>query len=429
MTALRHRAADRQSASDTPLTAHTVAGDVGHDIDLLGVAGDDGLLFSREGAGLAARGEALRLELPHGLAEPGAAAFVQHALDSISCDDEVGLAGCGPIAVCALPFDPTAPAILTVPSTTVGRTADGRTWITSIGPADRRETRARLEALPTVAPGARPPDGFTLISPMSHEDWCGLVEDTVAEIRAGRFEKVVLARQIEVLANRPILVADILDRLRSLYPACTVFSIDGFVGASPELLVRRTGNRVSSHPLAGTVPRSGDPEADARLTAGLMASVKDRHEHRVVIDVVANQLRPLCQSLDVPDAPSIVPLRNVSHLGTLIEGTLRDPAPTALELCARLHPTPAVAGMPRDAAIDYIKAVEGFDRGRYAGAVGWVDARGNGEFVVGIRCAELDGARARFYAGNGVVGDSSPEAELAETQLKLQALLAAVVRP
>jgi menaquinone-specific isochorismate synthase len=410
------------------LAAHTVALDA-PDIDLLGVAGDDGLLFSREGAGLAARGEAFRISLPHGLAAPDAAEIVQAALSSIDVIDEVGAPGCGPVALTALPFVPTAAGELIVPSTVVGRTNDGRAWVTSIGPRGGAGARPRLEVLPSVASGSRPPDGFTLVSPMSHEDWCALVEHTVSEIRSGRFEKVVLARQIEVLANRPILVADILDRLRALYPACTVFSIEGFVGASPELLVRRTGATVSTHPLAGTVPRSGDPEADDRLAAGLLASVKDRHEHRVVIDTVAGELRPLCDSLTVPDAPSIVPLRNVSHLGTRIEGTLRQPAPSALELCARLHPTPAVAGLPRDAAIEYIGAVEGFDRGRYAGAVGWVDADGDGEFVVGIRCAELDGARARFYAGNGVVADSSPEAELAETQLKLQALLAAVVRP
>jgi menaquinone-specific isochorismate synthase len=276
---------------------------------------------------------------------------------------------------------------------------------------------------------ARPPDGFTLTSSMHHAAFCRLVEATVADIAAGRFEKVVLARQVEVEANGPIIVSDVLARLRALFPACMVFSVEGFVGASPELLVRRMGRLVRSHPLAGTVPRSGDPDADGRLAAGLLGSEKERHEHAVVVEAVAHTLRPHCTHLDVPDVPSIVPLRNVSHLGTLIEGELLQPTPSALELAARLHPTPAVAGTPRQAALERIVAVEGFDRGRYAGPVGWVDANGDGEWAVGIRSATLDGNRARLVAGVGVVADSDPEAELAETQLKLQALLAAVVRP
>jgi menaquinone-specific isochorismate synthase len=264
---------------------------------------------------------------------------------------------------------------------------------------------------------------------MGHAEFCNVVAETVAAIATGRFEKVVLARQVEVAASGPILVADVLGRLRALFPACMVFNVDGFLGASPELLVRRMGLDVRSHPLAGTVPRSGDPDADAKLAADLLGSAKDRHEHRVVVDAVASVLAPLCTRLDVPDAPAIVPLRNVSHLGTLIDGALRDPAPSALELAARLHPTPAVAGTPREAAVAHIAAVEGFDRGRYAGPVGWVDTDGDGEWAVGIRSATLDGHIARLVAGVGVVADSEPEAELAETQLKLQALLAAVVRP
>jgi menaquinone-specific isochorismate synthase len=264
---------------------------------------------------------------------------------------------------------------------------------------------------------------------MGHAEFCAVVADTVAAIAAGRFEKVVLARQVEVAASGPILIADVLGRLRALFPACMVFNVDGFVGASPELLVRRMGLDVRSHPLAGTVPRSGDPDADAKLAAGLLGSAKDRHEHRVVVDAVASVLEPLCTRLDVPEEPAIVPLRNVSHLGTLIDGDLRDPAPSALELAACLHPTPAVAGTPRTAAVAHIAAVEGFDRGRYAGPVGWVDASGDGEWAVGIRSATLDGHIARLVAGVGVVADSEPDAELAETQLKLQALLAAVVRP
>jgi menaquinone-specific isochorismate synthase len=232
-----------------------------------------------------------------------------------------------------------------------------------------------------------------------------------------------------VQANRLIRPADVMSRLRALYPSCMLFSSDGFVGASPELLVSRIGRTVRSHPLAGTVARSGDPLVDAEMTARLLASPKDREEHAMVVHEIAATLRPLCDDMVVPETPSIVPLRNVSHLGTMIEGHLGEDGPSALALAALLHPTPAVAGTPRHEALAYIAEFEGMDRGRFAGPVGWMDSNGDGDWAVGIRSAELAGTEARLFAGVGVMEDSSPEAELAETQLKLQALLAAVVRP
>jgi menaquinone-specific isochorismate synthase len=165
------------------------------------------------------------------------------------------------------------------------------------------------------------------------------------------------------------------------------------------------------------------------LAAELVASVKDQREHRFVIDEIDRVLRPRCRDLDVPTEPTIMQLRNVLHLGTEIAGTLTAPAPTALELAAALHPTPAIAGTPTDAALAWLDEHEGLARGRYAGPVGWVDGAGDGTFAIGIRSAEIDGHRARLFAGVGVVEGSEPERELVETQLKLQALLAAVVRP
>jgi menaquinone-specific isochorismate synthase len=194
--------------------------------------------------------------------------------------------------------------------------------------------------------------------------------------------------------------------------------------------VRRTVRQLASHPLAGTVPHSGDAEVDLRLTRALLSSAKEREEHHLVVEAVAGALAPLCERLDVPANPSIVSLRNVSHLGTLVRGQLRPAeASSALDLVARLHPTPAVAGTPTHDAVAYLQQVEGFDRGRYAGPVGWMDRNGDGAWAVGIRCAEVHDHRAQLFAGVGVVADSDPETELAETQLKLQALLAAVVRP
>jgi menaquinone-specific isochorismate synthase len=277
------------------------------------------------------------------------------------------------------------------------------------------------------------PDRFVLESSMPHEDWKDVVARAVEVMNTGALKKVVLARRIDITANRPFVISEVLGRLAALYPSCMVYSIEGFIGASPELLLRRTGDLLESHPLAGTAARSGDAHSDELLVAGLMASPKTRHEHQVVVDAVRATLAAVCDELVVPDQPSVLGLRNVSHLATHITGRLngagRSGRPSALDLVARLHPTPAVGGTPTDAAVRYLQEVEKFDRGRYAGPVGWIDARGDGAWAIGIRCAEVEGARARIYAGNGMVVGSDPDDELAETQLKLQALLAALVRP
>jgi menaquinone-specific isochorismate synthase len=245
-----------------------------------------------------------------------------------------------------------------------------------------------------------------------------------------------------------------------------VFRIDGFVGASPELLIERRGTHVASQPLAGTVGRSGDLATDEALIAGLIASPKDRMEHAYGIEDLRRTLSPVCDSLEVPDKPAVLELRNVSHLATRISGVLsavtaaaaargntagnsgnsslalpQSPlceddsahpgfdALSALELVARVHPTPAVGGTPTEAAVAYIGEAEGFDRGRYAGPVDWMDAFGDGSWAIRLRAAEVDGEHASLSAGVGVVAGSRPRAELEETQLKLQTLLAALVRP
>jgi len=249
------------------------------------------------------------------------------------------------------------------------------------------------------------------------------------EVRAGRLTKVVIARDVVVQGDEPLDVHAILLRLRASFGSSYRYSVDGFVGASPELLVAREGDVVRSHPLAGTAPRTGDPATDAQQAAALVASTKDQVEHRVVIDVVHATLLPWCSYLDWEAEPSIVTVANVQHLGTAIEGRLSAPAPDVLELVQALSPTPALGGHPRDEALALIDRVEGFERGRYGGAVGWVDADGNGTWAVAIRCAEITGSRARLFAGGGIVADSDPASELAETQAKLQAMLSAIVRP
>lgn len=397
----------------TPLRAVTNA--FQGEPDLLAFAGEDGMVFEREGVGWAARGVAATIELPNGLAAADAAGRVQAALDAIEHEG----VGPGPLAAGALPFDSHRPTTMVVPRAVLRRSEDGTCTITTVGDD--------AVPAPVPAPGAAP-DGFTLTSCRPHEQWRQLIEDAVAEIASGRLTKVVLAREVMVEANRPIVIGEVLGRLRALYPSCTVFALGGFVGASPELLVARRGRTVRAHPLAGTLARSGDPVVDDRTAAGLLASDKDRREHRAVIDDIVGALTPVCDELDAGD-PEIVYLRNVIHLGTRVAGTLTAPPPSALALAGRLHPTPAVGGTPTDAAVKWLAEAEGFDRGHYAGPVGWVDGNGDGEFVVGIRAAEIDGSTARLMAGVGVVAGSDPAAELAETQLKLQALLAAVVRP
>ena len=405
------------------LVARTVPLAAPDAIDLVALAGDEGLLFSREGKGFAARGQALRIDVP-GCAD--AADVVESALAAVEVDDEVGLPGTGVVALGALPFDPAEPGSLVVPRVLVGVAPDGRAWLTTVG--EGSAPSLGLDALAPPAPRMSP-DGFNLGGGQSHQDWCEMIARATDAIRSGALEKVVLAREVHVEANGPIVPTAVLARLRALYPSCMLFNMGGFMGASPELLVSRVGREVRSHPLAGTIAHSGDPEVDARLTAGLMASAKERHEHRLLVEAVAEALAPLCSSLDVPEAPSIVSLRNVSHLGTRLSGLLHAPAPSALALVGRLHPTPAVGGVPTKEALAYIKDAEPFDRGLDAGPVGWMDGRGDGEWAVGIRSATVRGSHARLVAGDGIVADSVPEAELAETQLKLQALLAAVVRP
>ncbi len=184
-----------------------------------------------------------------------------------------------------------------------------------------------------------------------------------------------------------------------------------------------------AHPLAGTAPRSSDPEADARLAAGLLASDKNRWEHRITIDWLLDTLLAYCSYVDAEPEPSIVTLANVHHLGTRVEGRLSSPAASVLELVSALHPTPAVGGDPQGRALELIAELEGLERGRYAGPAGWVDGAGNGAFAVALRSAEVSGREARFCAGVGVVADSDPAAELAETRSKFQAMLSALVRP
>jgi menaquinone-specific isochorismate synthase len=411
-----------------PLVARTRRLD--GDVDLLAVAGRDGLLCAQGGVGLAGRGEALRLPLPVGAGRLGpTAALVAAALAAVEVDDEVGVPGTGPVAFAALPFSDDAAGSVVVPSLVVGRAESGARWVTTVAPAGD-EPPARPALVPDDPGDARPgPTSYTVRPGRTPESWCAAVAEAVARLQAGELAKVVLAREVVVEADAPIDPLAVLERLRATFPGAMLYSVDGFVGATPELLVSRFGDVVRSHPHAGTTPRSGDPVADAQRAAALLASAKDRAEHQVAIDMVLDTLLEFCSFVDSEPEPSIVSLANVQHLASMVEGRLSSPPADVLTLVAALQPTPAVCGWPTETARALIGELEGFDRGRYAGAVGWVDGRGDGRFGVAIRGAEIDGARARLFAGNGIVADSDPATELAETRAKLQAMLGAIVRP
>lgn len=412
------------------------------DIDPVAVAAADGVLWESPGFALAGRGSALRLDVDR--TDPARCAEeVAETLGMIRCRDDVGVPGSGVVALGAWPFDPHLRGQLVVPTITIGRADDGTRWATTVLAASSDTAHDELVAslLDDLAQRAeRTLAGFSMAEPLVPAsfdltatplptEWCASVAAACGELVSSGADKVVLAREVTVTADADIPIESVVRRLRRTFPDALRFSIDGFVGASPELLVARSGDIVRCHPMAGTAPRSGDPAADNRLGAALLASEKNRTEHQHTIDLVHDTLIGYCSYLDAEAEPSLVPLSNVQHLGTRVEGRLSSPPASVIELMAVLHPTPAVCGRPRTVAMDLIGRHETIDRGRYAGPVGWVDAAGNGAWAVGIRSAEIAGATAAVRAGVGVVPDSDPHAELAETRAKLQAMLGAIVRP
>lgn len=399
------------------LRARTVRLDA--DVDLLDVAGHDGVVFEKGADGLAGRGEAVRIEVDS--LAPDALAAVDSRLAELVGEDDVARPGTGPVAFAALPFSPGAAAAFVVPEVVVGRAADGTRWITHVGDG----------SLPPLAPVVVEPRArrFRVEAVQDPDDWMASVRHATDEIARGSFEKVVLAREVRVSGDAPIPRRDLVARLRRSFPGCFSFAVGSMVGASPELLVSRVGETVRAHPMAGTARRGGDPAADARLAATLLASTKDRAEHQITIDMVWDALLPFCSYVDSEPEPSVVAVANVQHLASMVEGRLSQPAASVLELVGALHPTPAVSGWPLAPAMAHLAAHEELDRDRYAGAVGWVDAGGNGTWAVGIRSAIVDGKVARLFAGVGVVADSDPTAELAETDAKFQAVLSAILRP
>ena len=381
-------------------------------VDLNDVAGGDGYLFVRDGVGFAGQG------IAQSISADTAADFLR----TIDHDNQTSL-DVGPIAIGNIAFQRMAPATLVIPRKVVGKDEAGNCWITTID-----------DASPTISPAlaSQPKPSTFNVQPITPiETYKKAVLAARDAVRSGAITKAVIAREIRVTSSIPIDVHAVLLRLRATFARSYRYSINGFIGASPELLVEIKGDRIRSHPLAGTTPRTGDPKTDDELARKLIASMKDQVEHRVVIDVIHEMLLPWCSYLDWEPEPSVLQVANVQHLGTLIEGHLSAVRPSVMEIVRTLSPTPALGGHPRDAALALIAEVEELDRGPYGGAVGWVDGSGNGTWAVAIRCAELSDDRltARLIAGGGIVAASDPDAELAETQAKFQAMLSAIVRP
>ncbi|MCO7222206.1 isochorismate synthase MenF [Klenkia sp. PcliD-1-E] len=383
------------------------------------------LAWVRDGEGLVGWGEVDRFEVTGPGALERAAEWWAQRCAATDVVDPVGRPGSGAVVFGSVAFDPErGRSVFVVPAVVLGR-RDGETWVTVAGGDHPEVTEFPAQAADASIGRLVYADGA--LDPVT---WCGRVAEAVHRIAAGDLQKVVLARDVLVRADHPLDPRRLLLRLAARFPSCWTYAVEGLLGATPELLLRRTGDEVSSRVLAGTAARSSDAAADTALGAGLAGSAKDHAEHRYAVESLATALRPHCRDLDVPSRPSVLTLPNVRHLSTDVRGHLAPGAPGLLELLAAVHPTAAVGGTPREAAMELIREVEGMDRDRYAGPVGWLDSRGDGEFGLALRCAQLTGgaggAEARLFAGCGIVGDSDPMAELAETQAKLAAVQAAL---
>lgn len=399
-----------------------LADDAVRQLDLNDIARGDGFLFVRDGVGFAGRGVALRVPFDDA---PALLASIEHT-------DETGLetppVGRGPIGLGWVPFEPGKPGEVVIPRVVVAKSRDGQCWVTRISTEGIDDADEALAASTEPLPAT---DSYEIDQVTPTPVYLDAVEAARRAVRNGRLVKAVIAREITVTSTRPFDRHGVLQRLKATFGSSYRFAVDGFFGASPELLISVDGRNVTSHPLAGTAPRAGDPDRDAAIAKALIESTKNQVEHRAVIDMVHDTLLPWCSYLDWEPEPSVVTVANVQHLGTRLEGQLSSPPPNVTTLVRALTPTPALGGHPGPEALALIAEVEHVDRDRYGGAVGWVDAHGNGAFAVAIRCAQLshDGTVARLHAGGGIVADSDPLAELAETQAKFQAMLSALIRP
>lgn len=395
-----------------------------HDVRLMDLLPREGAtVWTRRGEGFIGIGEAVRFDASGPTRFEDAVAWWEDLVAAAAVRDEVnapgtGIVGFGSFAFASTPGDST----LVVPNVVVGKRS-GKTWLTTVAVDPSLPLAPRLDTLAEAAadPIEQPNDVSFADGALTGTEWVGVVADAVKRINAGELDKVVLARDLLAELDAPLDLRWPLNRLADQYPACWTYSVRGLFGATPEMLVRLEDGLVTSRVLAGTIRRSDDDAHDLALAASLARSSKDLEEHEYAVRSVAEALDAHCTSINVPESPFVLHLPNVMHLATDIAGVVSDES-SSLQLAAALHPSAAVCGTPTPVALSLIAELERMDRGRYAGPVGWLDAAGNGEWGIALRCAEVspsDPSRLRLFAGCGIVADSVPDAELAETQAKL----------
>lgn len=333
-------------------------------------------------------------------------------LEKLAISDSVHASGTGPILFTSFSFDPEEESVLVIPEIVVGM-RNGSSWITWIGD----QPQPKLAQVAQSLEDAEYNWGDGSLSPA---EWQLRVAQAIKEIENRKLEKVVLARDLKINSHRTIDPRKILRNLSAEYPSTWIFAVAGLIGATPELLLRLSRGMVTSRVLAGTISKTGDDEKDLALAASLARSSKDLEEHEYAVRSVADALDPFCTSTNVPESPFVLHLSNVMHLATDVTGALIESKKSidAFTILEKLHPSAAVCGTPTEIAAKLIKDIEGMSRGRYAGPVGWLDARGDGEVGIALRCGQISENELRIFAGCGIVAGSNPEKELSESNAK-----------
>lgn len=403
-----------QSPEQPKLTFRTTSleSESGGPVNLLEVLpSNDPVAWIRRGEGLVGWGVAARLQVRGDETFSRAQRWWNRMLADARIEDSVDMPGSGAVAFASFAFDLNELSEVVIPQYVVG-TKGGQSWITRIGTEEPSVTLQPAPNAPTNVTWAQ--------GSLSPQDWEKAVAKAVERIQAGELDKVVLARDLIAHVEGDLDVRYLINRLAAAYPTCWTFVVNNLFGATPELLVRRTGDVVMSRVLAGTVRRQGNASTDSELASALLKSDKDLNEHAYAVHSVARALAAHCTDLEVPESPQVLELSNVQHLATDVTGQLAINAPI-LALVASLHPTAAVCGTPTERAKSMITELEGMNRRRYAGPVGWFDHHGDGEFGIALRCAEINPEEKtiRSFAGCGIVAGSDPEMELAESVAKL----------
>jgi len=336
-----------------------------------------------------------------------------HQLETFAISDSVHASGTGPVLFTSFSFDRNEESVIVIPKVIVGQKGL-QSWITWIGDT--------AQPLLPESPAQISQGTFTFTDgSITTDAWKERVAQAITRIEKTGVDKVVLARDLVATTTTDIDARPILTKLAAEYPSTWTFAVDGLVGATPELLLRLSKGMVTSRVLAGTIPKTGDDAKDLALAASLARSSKDLEEHEYAVRSVAEALEPFCSSTNVPESPYVLHLANVMHLATDVTGALikSKQRVDAFSLLNSLHPSAAVCGTPRNIAFDIIDEIEGMNRGRYAGPVGWIDASGDGELGIALRTGQISGKEIRIYAGCGIVAGSNPEKELEESAAKM----------